>query len=196
MAATATTGSGGDAAARNEPMTAARLLELAADGNRYELIRGALVKMSPAGLLHGMVVDRIGRRIGNHVERRALGRCAAAETGFRLERDADTVRAPDYAFISHRRLAGREPSAGYSDVVPDLVVEVVSPHDRPAAVDGKIAMWLDAGVRLVWIVDPAKGTVTVRRSDGTARRYGAGDTLTGESVLPGFTCAVADIFAA
>lgn len=93
MAAPATTGPRRDAASRHEPMTAARLLELADDGNRYELIRGALVKMSPAGLLHGMVVDRIGRRIGNHVERRALGRCAAAETGFRLERDADTVRS-------------------------------------------------------------------------------------------------------
>lgn len=176
-------------------MTAAGLLALPDDGNRYELIRGELVKMSPAGLLHGVVVDRIGRRIGNYVERHDLGRCAAAETGFRLERDADTVRAPDYAFISHRRLAGHQPSAGYSDTIPDLVVEVVSPHDRPPAVAAKCAAWLGAGVRLLWVVEPARRAIIVRRSDGTVDGYGAGDTLSGESVLPGFACAVGDVFA-
>ena len=183
------------ASIKNAPMTAARLLELADDGNRYELVRGALVKMSPAGLLHGVVVDRIGRRIGDYVERHELGLCTAAETGFRLEQDTDTVRAPDYAFLSRRRLAGGRLPAGYSDTIPDLVVEVVSPHERPPAVAAKNAMWLDAGVRLVWVVDPVRRVISVQRSDGTVDEYGAGDTVSGESVLPGFTCAVADIFA-
>lgn len=196
MSTVATTTAGSDRPLGTEPVTAARLLALPDDGHRYELIRGELVKMSPAGLLHGVIVDRIGRRIGNYVERHDLGRCAAAETGFWLERDADTVRAPDYAFISHRRLAGHQPSAGYSDTIPDLVVEVVSPQDRPPAVAAKSAAWLGAGVRLLWVVEPARRMIVVRRSDGTSDEYGAGDTLSGESVLPGFSCDVAEIFAA
>lgn len=139
-------------------MTAAELMRLPEDGNRYELVRGELVAMAPAGFLHGVIVDRIGRRIGDYVEQYSLGVSAAAETGFQIERDADTVRAPDYAFVSHERLAGRNPASGYAKVTPDLVVEVVSPRDHQPDVGAKVAMWLDAGVRLVWVVDPASST--------------------------------------
>ena len=173
--------------------TAAELMQLPDDGNRYELVRGGLVAMAPAGFLHGVIVDRIGRRIGDYVEQHSLGVSAAAETGFQIERDADTVRAPDYAFISHERLAGRTPVTGYAEVTPDLVVEVISPGDRRSDVDAKIAMWLDAGARLVWVVDPASRTVAAHYEQGTVSTYGAADTLNGEPVLPGFTCPVADI---
>ena len=174
-------------------MTPAQLLGLPDDGNRYELVRGELVAMAPAGFLHGIIVDRIGRRIGDHVERHSLGVSAAAETGFQIEREADTVRAPDYAFISHERLSGRTPATGYAQVTPDLVVEVISPSERQSDVDAKVAMWLDAGVRLVWVVDPASRTVVAHYEHGTATTYGAADTLNGEPVLPDFTCPVADI---
>ena len=128
-------------------MTAAQLLQLPDDGNRYELVRGELVAMAPAGFLHGVIVDRIGRRIGDYAERHSLGVSVAAETGFQIERDADTVRAPDYAFIFHERLSGRSPATGYAEVTPDLVVEVISPRDRQSDVDAKTAMWLHAGGR-------------------------------------------------
>ena len=175
------------------PMTAAQLLELPDDGNRYELVQGELVARAPAGFLRGVVVDRIGRRIGDYVERRSLGVSAAAETGFQIKHDADTVRAPDYAFISHERLRGSLPATGYAEVTPDLVVEVISPRDRPSDVDAKTAMWLDAGVRLVWVVDPASRTVAAHHEHGTVTTFRATDTLNGGPVLPGFTCLAADI---
>ena len=178
-----------------EPVTATELMQLPDDGNRYELVRGELVTMAPAGFLHGVIGDRIGRRIGDYVEHHALGISAAAETGFQIERDADTVRAPDYAFISHERLAGSPPAAGYADVIPDLVVEVLSPRDRQPEVDAKTTMWLDAGIRLVWVVDPASRTVVAHHERGTVTTYAAADTLIGEPVLPGFTCPVTDILA-
>lgn len=176
-------------------MTAAQLLQLPDDGTRYELVRGELVAMAPAGFLHGVVVDRVGRRIGDYVERHSLGVSAAAYTGFRIERDADTVRAPDYAFISHERLAGRPPATGYAEVAPDLVVEVISPHDRQSDIDAKTAMWLEVGVRLVWVVDPASRTVAAHHEHGIVATCRAADTLSGEPVLPGFSCPVADILA-
>ena len=176
-------------------MTAAQLLDLPDGGNRYELVRGELVAMAPAGFLHGVIVDRVGRRIGDYVERHSLGVSVAAETGFQIEHDVDTVRAPDYAFISHERLSGRTPAAGYAEVIPDLVVEVISPHDRQPDVVAKTAMWLDAGVRLVWVIDPAGRTVAAHYEQGTVTKYGAADTLIAEPVLPGFTCPVADILA-
>ena len=190
MAAQSSTGHSSIA---HRPMTAAQLLQLPDDGNCYELVRGELVAMAPAGFLHGVIVDRIGRRIGDFVERHSLGVSAAAETGFQIEHDTDTVRAPDYAFISHERLSGRSPASGYAQVTPDLVVEVISPHDRQSDVDAKTAMWLDAGVRLVWVVDPVRRTVAAHHEHGTVATYGTADTLYGEPVPPGFTCPVADI---
>ena len=187
--------SSGHPAIAQKPTTAAELIQLPEDGNRYELVRGELVAMAPAGFLHGVIVDRIGRRIGDYVEQYSLGVSTAAETGFQIERDANTVRAPDYAFVSHERLAGRAPATGYADVIPDLVVEVVSPNDLNSDVEAKVAMWLAAGVRLVWVVDPAERTVASHHEHGPVATYGAADTLPGDPVLPRFTCSVADILA-
>ena len=185
----------GHPAVAQKPTTAAELIQLPEDGNRYELVRGELVTMAPAGFLHGVIVDRIGRRIGDFVERYSLGVSTAAETGFQIERDADTVRAPDYAFVSHERLAGHTPATGYADVIPDMVVEVVSPNDRKPDVEAKVTMWLDAGVRLVWVVDPAQRTVVSHHEHGPVVTYGAADTVPGDPVLPRFSCPVTDILA-
>ena len=191
MAAKSSTG---HPAIAHKPTTAAELMQLPEDGNRYELVRGELVAMAPAGFLHGVIVDRIGRRIGDYVEQHSLGVSTAAETGFQIARDADTVRAPDYAFVSHERLAGHTLATGYAEVIPDLVVEVISPRDRQRDVHAKIAMWLDSGVRLVWVVDPASRTVAAHHEHHIVATYGAADTLSGEPVLPGFSCPIADIF--
>ncbi len=175
-------------------LTADELLAMPDDGNRYELIQGELITMAPAGDRHGIVADRTGRRLGNFVEAGDLGHTWAADTGFRIERLPDTVRAPDYAFASHERLSGHVPERGYAEVIPDLVVEVVSPNDRQPEIDAKTQMWLGAGVRLVLNVYPETQEIYAHHEDGTAQRFGAGDTLTCEPALPGFTCPVADIF--
>ena len=176
-------------------VTADDLLAMPDDGKRYELIRGALIEMPPTSHEHGRVAARVGRRIGNFVEEHDLGHDIAAETGVNIERDPDTMRAPDYGFISYDRMAEPPPLRGFADVIPDLVVEVVSPHDRQPEIDAKTQMWLDAGVRLAMVVYPETQTVYAHHSDGLIVRYGVGDTVVGDPVLPGFACPVADLFA-
>ena len=175
-------------------MTASELLALPDDGKRYELIRGVLITMAPASAPHGGVTDRIGRRIGNFVEAGNLGKTYAAETGVFIEHAPDTVRAPDYAFTSHERIAGASPSSGYSEIIPDLVVEVIAGDYRSSVVDAKTRMWLDAGVRLVLVAYVDTQEIAAYHDDGTVQRFGRGDTLTCDPVLPGFACAVDDIF--
>src|SRR3990172_3882680 len=102
----------------------------------------------------------------HHVDERGLGEVLAAETGFKLASNPDTVRAPDVAFIRSDRLPD-PPPAGYAEVAPDLVVEVLSPNDRPGKVLAKVADWLSAGNSLVWVVDPARLSARVYRADGS-----------------------------
>ena len=150
--------------------------------------------MAPAADRHGIVADRTGRRLGNFVEAGDLGHTWAADTGFWIERLPDTVRAPDYAFASHERLSGHVPERGYAEVIPDLVVEVASPNDRQPEINAKTQMWLDAGVRLVLNVYPETQEIYAHHHDGTMQRFGVDDTLSGDPVLPGFSCTVGDIF--
>src|SRR5438876_5089887 len=136
-------------------MTAEELLRLYLPDKRTELIRGRLVVRDPGGARHGALANRIGYRITAHVEARDLGRVYAAETGFKIESDPDTVRAPDVAFIAKARLPQVEP-LGYPNWAPDLAVEVLAHDDHPAETLEKVAHWLRAGVRLIWVVDAHK----------------------------------------
>lgn len=169
--------------------TAAQL-ERAGDLGRCELVRGELVMMMPAGGRHGRVAMRLARAIANHVEARRLGEVLAAETGFVLARDPDTVRAPDVAFLR----AGREIGDGFIEGAPDLAVEVVSPGDRPGYLREKVAEWLEAGSMAVWVVDPAARMVTTRERMQVARVYQETDTLEGGSVLPWFSLELSELF--
>src|SRR5712691_8252597 len=134
-------------------MTAEELLDVRIPDKRVELVKGVLVVREPAGYTHGRVTRSLTLRLGAHVERTGAGQLFAAETGFTLARGPDTVRAPDIAFVRRDRLPDPEP-AGFPDLAPDLVVEVLSPSDRPGEVLAKVADWLSAGVRLIWVIDP------------------------------------------
>ena len=138
---------------------------------------------------------RIGARLNNYVEAADLGEVFAAETGFVLRRDPDTVRAPDAAFVSRGRLSEDEPPSGYLELAPDLVVEVVSPSDRRRDVREKAEDWLRYGVRLVWVIDPATRSATIYRSPEDFSDLLEGDTLSGEDVVPGFSCQLQELFA-
>lgn len=175
-------------------MTAEQLWELPDDGMRHELVRGELRTMTPAGYRHGRIAARIVGRIDAHVSQHDLGDVLSSETGFTLERGPDTVRAPDAAFVRADRVPSPDADKGFAELAPDLVVEVVSPGDRWTEVTEKAFMWLDAGVRLVWIVDPAKRFAVVHRPEGATRLHGD-DELDGEDVLPGFRLALHDLFA-
>ena len=173
-------------------LTAEELLHLNLPNKRTELVRGVLVVREPAGYQHGDIAARLLLAIGNHVLTHDLGRAFAAETGFTLARKPDTVRAPDVAFISNDRLPDPPPE-GFAEMAPDLAVEVLSPDDRPGDVLEKVADWLNAGARLVWIVDPKREAAHVYRADGRVSVLGLSDVLDGEDVLPGFTCRVGTI---
>jgi Uma2 family endonuclease len=167
-------------------MTAEELLLLNIPGKCTELVRGKLVVREPAGFAHGVVALRIGARIDEFVRASGLGVAFAAETGFTLERNPDTVRAPDAGFVRSDRVPNPLPR-GYAELAPDLAVEVLSPDDRPGEVLAKVGDWLRAGTRLVWIVDPVRNTARVYRADGTESFATIDDSLDGEDVLPGFS---------
>jgi len=152
---------------------------------RTELVRGVLVVREPAGYQHGDVAMRLAAAIFAHVDAHGLGRVFAAETGFTLARNPDTVRAPDVAFISLARLP-EPPPRGFAELAPDLAVEVLSPDDRPGEVLAKVGDWLNAGARLVWVVDPVRVLARVYRADGSESIVDETDALRGEDVLPGF----------
>ena len=173
-------------------MTAEELLDLRIPGKRTELVRGVLVVREPAGYMHGRVTVNLTIRLGMHVERTGAGQLFAAETGFTLARGPDTVRAPDIAFVRRERLPDHEPT-GFPDLAPDLAVEVLSPGDRPAEILAKIADWLSAGTRLVWVVDPARRLARVYRADGSETIVSGDGALEGEDVLPGFALPLAAI---
>lgn len=169
------------------PITADELLHVHMPDKRVELVRGVLVVREPTGARHGRVAMNLALRLGAHVERTGAGQLYAAETGFTLARSPDTVRAPDIAFVRSGRLPRPEP-AGFPDLAPDLVVEVLSPDDRPGAVLAKVADWLSAGSRLVWVIDPARRLARVYRMDGTEDIVTADQALDGENVVPEFSC--------
>ena len=175
-------------------MTAEQLARHPVPHKRTELVRGRLVVREPAAPRHGSVAARVLIEIGKYLDDHPVGTVYAAETGFTLFRGPDTVRAPDVAFIRADRVpAGEGP--GFGDVVPDLVVEVLSPGDRRRTVETKVADWLRAGTRLVWVICPRRRTVQVHRAGGAAETLTEGDALDGEDVLPGFRVAVRRLLA-
>jgi Uma2 family endonuclease len=162
------------------------------DGTRQELVRGVIVTMPPPGGLHGACCSKVDRRVGVFVETNNLGTVVCNDAGFVSERDPDTVRGPDVSYWSRERLP--QVPEGYIEVPPDLAVEVVSPGDRYSRVQGKVHHHLTHGVRLLWVVDPQDRSVTVHRPQQPMAILGENDALTGEDVLPGFTCRVAELF--
>jgi Uma2 family endonuclease len=182
-------------AAASRLYTAEDLLELSQHStHRYELIQGKLRKMSPSGSEHGVLAARILSRLQLHVDEHELGLVFAAETGFRLEQNPDTVRAPDASYVRADRIAPAGIPATYFPGAPDLAVEIVSPHDTAAGIQDKVQSWPAHGTQLVWVVEPRSQTVTVYRVDGSAQVLQRADTLDGEDILPGFQIPLSYIF--
>jgi len=150
--------------------------------------------MPPAGGRHGSVAMRIGSLLSVHVRANDLGEVFAAETGFILRRNPDTVRAPDASFIAKDRLPEGNLPIGYLEIIPGLVVEVVSPSDTAREVQDKVEDWLRAGSRLVWVIDPPTRSVTVYRSMDDLQILSEGDELVGGEVIPGFVGNIQDLF--
>jgi Uma2 family endonuclease len=150
--------------------------------------------MSPAGNEHGRVALSLSWRVAGFVDEHNLGAVYAAETGFLLSRNPDTVRAPDFAFIRQQRIDEIGPVTGFWPGAPDLVAEVVSPNDSFADVEAKSLGWLAAGCHVVWVAEPRQRHVTVYRSPEDITVLHSDAVLTEPELLPGWSANVEDLF--
>jgi Uma2 family endonuclease len=163
------------------------------DASRSELIRGRVVRSPRPASLHGRLVVRLCRVLDEFAERHGAG-VVVANIGVVLSRNPDTVRGPDVAFFSRERI----PASGYATAYwgpPDLAIEITSPSNRVSEIQEKVTDYLDAGVRVAWVVDAPSRSVTVYHQDGTARILRSNDVLEGDDVLPGFRLPLAAFFA-
>ncbi len=177
-----------------QPMTAEQLLNMQDDGFRYELVRGELRKMAPAGQSHGEYAMNISISLGGHAKANRLGKAYTADTGFMLATRPDHVRAPNMAFVSNERLREIGESDGFAQGAPDAAVEVISPNDRYTEVEEKVADWLAAGTLAVIVVDPRRRTVKVHRSSTDVVTLTEADVLSVDEAVPGWRMPVRDIF--
>jgi len=173
-------------------MTAEQLWEMG-DTHRTELVRGELIELPLAGGIHACLVARLLSWTYAYVSDKKTG-AVGTEWGFILARDPDIVRGPDVAFVAAARLIGAA-SEGFFAGAPDLAAEVLSPTDRAGEVQAKTREYLEAGARLVWVIDPQTQTVTVHRPSGDAHVYAGDDQVSGDDVLPGFSFRCAELFA-
>ena len=175
-------------------LTAEDLLELHSKGVKGELIRGVLAETVSTGVEHGKVTAKFIIKMGVFVEPQKLGTIVTSDSGVLVGRNPDVVREPDVAFTSAERMPLDTRIRGYSEVPPDLVVEVASPGDSVRALYDKAHMWLCHGVRLVWVANPDTRTVDVYRQDAPAITLSEDGILEGAPVLTGFTLPVREVF--
>lgn len=174
-------------------ITADELLAMPRDGNRYELVRGVLIEKMPTGDPHGMVVVLTAHYMTQYALSSGHGQTRSGETGYILDRDPDTVRAPDVAWYSSENVPAPG-TQGFPDMVPDLVVEVKSPSNSNPEMAAKARMWLSYGTKMALILDPQAETVIKHKPDSAPITLTADDVLDGDDVLPGFSCLVRRFF--
>ena len=166
------------------------LYRLPDDGLIHELVRGRLISEPLAGARHGRICSNVNFVLQSWARETGAGVVYTCDTGFVLERDPDTVRGPDVAFVSAHRLRPDD-DGRFHEGPPDLAVEVLSPNNRRTEMEAKVVSYLAAGTGMVWVVDPATETLTVRtRND--AQTHNVDDTLT--AVLPDLQVRVRDLF--
>ena len=173
-------------------VTADELLRMPDDGKRYELIRGVLVERMPTGDGHSIAVMNFAYELTRYVRSGGPGVTRTGDPGYRLERNPDTVRAPDVAWFAPGRIP--QGTQGYPELAPDLAVEVKSPSNSRRELAEKAAMWLSFNSREVWVADPETVTVTVYQPGADPITLGSGDQLDGGDLLPGFSTPVGPLF--
>ena len=177
-----------------QPLSAETLYAMSSTAGRAELVEGELIRMSPAGFEHGSITLRLTWRIARHVEENNLGVVCAAETGFLIARNPDTVRASDLAFVTQARIDEIGSVKGYWPGCPEMVAEVVSPSDTDSEVQAKALAWIEAGCQVVWIVDPKQKHVVEFRSETAIRVFTVKDRLSAPDLFGDWTIDVAKLF--
>jgi len=164
------------------------------DYGRFELIDGQLAERK-MGATSSYVATNLLILIGYFVRSNNLGLVFQADCGYQIfAEDPSRVRFADGSFIRRGRLPGDRPPQGHCRAAPEIVIEAVSPDDTAYEIEDKIAQWLGAGVRLVWVIYPETHRVQVHRADGTVTKLQSEEQLVGEDVVPGFQCQVAEVF--
>jgi len=158
----------------------------------WELDNGRLVAMPPPGDIHGAAESNLAAALKVQGEWKGLGKARSGEVGVILWRNPDRVVGADAVFVANASLPIRRSAEGYLETIPDLVVEVRSKNDTSPEVQRKVEDYLHAGVRLVWVADPQRGTVTAYRRDTPPQVFIEDDTLTAEDIIPGFALLVRD----
>jgi Uma2 family endonuclease len=181
-------------ATQSKRYTPADLLSMP-DGNRYELIDGQLVEKNMS-FWSGYVAGELRRRLSEHCRPNKLGWVVPEGVTYQcFPRHPERVRKADTSFIRADRLSLAQATAeGHLPIAPDLGIEIVSPNDLAYDVDAKAHELLEAGVLLVWVVNPVAREIQVRHPDGSGVILGENDELSGENVVPGFRCRVGDLF--
>ncbi len=175
------------------PFTPEDLLTMP-DGQRFELVDGQLVEQNVSGL-SSWVGGELHALLRNYCREHNLGWVWPADNLYRcFPWKPNLVRRPDVSFIQRDRLTAEQLSEGFLTIPPDLAIEVVSPNDIVYELDEKLSEYLDAGVRLIWVVNPKARTVMSFRADGSVSRLREQDELSGEEIVPGFHCRVAELF--
>lgn len=181
-------------AVRTPARTAEELLELPEDGLRRELVDGELRVMAPAGAEHGRVAAAVGALLSAHVRETGSGVTFAAETGFVVTRDPDTVLAPDAAFVNRRSAEDIGATDAYWPAPPDLAVEVKSPRDSQLDLEKKARRWLEAGSVAVLVLDPAARTATTYRRSAASQTHSEDEALDLSDAVPGWRVVVGELF--
>ncbi len=164
------------------------------DGDNFELVGGELVERN-RGWESSWIGGRLHHFLSTFCDAHHAGWVAPADAGYQcFSDDLGKVRKPDASFIRLERLPAEERLEGHCPIAPDLAVEVISPHDLYSEVEAKVDEYVQAGVSLVWVVDPPTRSVRVHRADGTLADLREDDELDGENVLPGFRCPVRELF--
>ena len=176
-------------------VTAKQLEQLSPPDTRVELVSGKLRQLPFGGFEHGHVTGSFSRMLSEFVHKNQLGEFPPAGTGFLLECDPDTVRAPDAAFISDAKLATLSKSfSSFAPIAPDLVVEVVSPSDTFQDVEEKARFWLEHGSLMVLVIDPGTKTLRVYEDRDSIKVLSMGDVFVAGAVIPEWQFAVSELF--
>jgi len=163
------------------------------DYPRYELDRGVLVPMTETSAPQGIACSRIHRRMANFVEEQGLGECVCNDTGFQLEWNPDTVRAPDVSFVRAERLPEDWNEGTWFEGGPDLAVEVIWARSTRGEVRKKLPRLFENGCPLAWVFDIKRNHAEVHRPGREPRIVGMDGELDGEDILPGFKLRVGDV---
>jgi Uma2 family endonuclease len=162
----------------------------------FEIIDGQRVELPPMSILASRVASRLQGNLVHHLLDKPIGE-ALMETLFRLPVPADRNRRPDVAFVSSKTVANAPPQPGSAnawDVLPELMVEVVSPHDIAEDIMERIDEYFTAGIKLMWVVYPTQRLIYVYDSPRQVRILGEADQLDGSTILPEFRIPVASLF--